>query len=249
MKIPNIIHQIWIQGEDKIPSKLNSFYLNCQKVNNNFKHEFWDNDRIINLLQEKFSPEHVDLYNRYTIFAQKADFARYAILYVHGGIYLDMDMVCIKNLSPFLKYGLFFTPKPFYKIFGGYLNGIIGVRPNHPVFKIVIKNIFDRQHINNVTKSTGTGLFYDSVIEYSKMSNDNDIMLVDNKYLHPCNIYNDESCPDTCKDCYIAHTNNSSWSPQLRFFKFLFKNKIIIIIIILLIIIIILIIKCKIISF
>ncbi|AGC01984.1 glycosyltransferase [Acanthamoeba polyphaga moumouvirus] len=247
--IPKIIHQIWIQGYNQIPEDLKILHISCQNINNDFEHILWDDDKIKDMLKNNYGKKYLDLYENYTIMAQKADFARYAILYKYGGIYLDMDMVCRKNLAPFLQYNFFFTAYLFHEYFKRYLNGIIGSIPKHPVFAIIFKNIFERKHlVNDVHKSTATELFYDSITEYAKINPNHDMVLIDRKFLHPCNIYNDETCPYTCTDCYVAHTNYSSWSPGLRFFKTIIKYKYILLIILLVIIIVILFLKCEIIK-
>ena len=221
MRIPKIIHQIWIQGYNYIPDKLKNFHLQCKTINNDFEYIVWNETSIIKLLLENFSKEYVDLYKSYTIFAQKADFARYVILYIYGGIYLDMDMVCRKNLSPFLQYNVFCTTDTFHFVVKRYLNGIVGAIPKHPVFIFVFKNIFARQNEKNkITYSTGTKLFYDSVTEYIEKTGQNDIKVVDKKYLHPCNSYDDDICPYACDGCFVAHTSYSSWSsPVFKYFN------------------------------
>ncbi|AUV58470.1 glycosyltransferase [Bandra megavirus] len=233
-----IIHQIWIQGYSSIPDNLKKYHLECQKVNNNFEQKFWDENKIVKLIHDKFDQEYLDLYNSYTFPAQKADFARYIILYTYGGIYLDMDMVCKKNLEPFLQYNFFFTPYIFYNFFKRYLNGVIGAKPKHPVFLNIFKNMFERRNIlHDVTNSTGTGLFYHSVMEYANNNPNNDMVMIDRKYLHPCDIYNSDDCTNTCTDCFIVHQSYSSWSPSLRILKSALKHKYWILIIIILIIV------------
>ena len=44
--IPNIIHQIWIQGRDKIPNELQDHYRSCREINKNFRHILWDERKI-----------------------------------------------------------------------------------------------------------------------------------------------------------------------------------------------------------
>ncbi|XWV24973.1 glycosyl transferase [Tupanvirus deep ocean] len=236
MTIPKIIHQIWIQGSQNIPNKLKEYHDGCKIINNTFQHILWDEDNILKLLNDNFGKKYVDTYNSFTVFAQKADFARYAILYVNGGIYLDMDMVCRKNLEPFLNYQVFCTTDALHIFVKRYLNGIIGAVPKHPIFLYVFKNIFERlPHKNKVTYSTGTKLFYDSAMEYIKETGNNDISVIDRKYLHPCNPYDDDDCPYTCNDCYVAHTSYSSWSSNFfkhfnRYFKIKYLYIILIII-------------------
>ncbi|XWV24975.1 glycosyl transferase [Tupanvirus deep ocean] len=236
--IPKIIHQIWLQGYNNIPSELNEFHDKCKKVNSDFEHMFWDNDRIKKLLEEEFGEKYVAAFDYFKIFAQKADFARYAILYVYGGIYLDMDTMCKKNLNDFLNYRLFTTiaGDSFYELYKRYHNAVIGAVPRHPLFLIMFKNIFDRmEYANNVTYSTGTRLFYDSIQEYLKTF-ENDITIIDPKYLHPCGIHSNPECADNCDECYIVHTNHSSWSPTAKAIKYICKNIFIILIIVILII-------------
>jgi mannosyltransferase OCH1-like enzyme len=237
--IPKIIHQIWIQGYNNIPSKLQKYHNYCKNINSDFKYLVWDEEKIKKLLTEKFDKKYLDLYEYYKIPAQKADFARYIILYSYGGIYLDMDTMCKKNLSVFINNKFFFTAtKDLLNIlYKRYQTGIIGAIPNHPLFQFLFKNMFERiSNANNLTYSTGTKLFYDSVHQYINSTNDNDINIIDPKYLHPCGIFDDEMCGYTCDDCYIVHTNYSSWSVFLRFIKYVVKNTVFILIILVLII-------------
>lgn len=242
MTIPKIIHQIWLQGYDQIPTKLKMYHEHCKNINNNFKYIFWDDKKITKLLMENFGKEYVELFNHYQYMAQKADFARYAILYVYGGIYLDMDTMCKKNLFNFLQHKFFFTRTNDLPniIYPRYQTGIIGSVAKHPIFPIIFQNMFSRkQHAKNVTYSTGTRLFYDSINEYQKNNPNDKITIIDPKYLHPCGIFDDEMCKYTCDECYIAHTNYSSWSPFMRMLKYIKKHKLILAIIILCIIMII----------
>jgi inositol phosphorylceramide mannosyltransferase catalytic subunit len=236
--IPKIIHQIWLQGYNSIPQSLKEYHEKCKTINSNFKHMFWNEAKIKKLLLGNFGQQYVELFNFFKIFAQKADFARYAILYIYGGIYLDMDTICKKNLEPFLNLNFFTTiaGDSFYEFYERYHNAVIGTIPKHPLFLIMFKNIFERiQYANNVTYSTGTRLFYDSVQEYVK-THANDITIIDPKYLHPCGIHSGPDCADTCDECYIVHTNNSSWSSGAKLIKYMCKNKYLILIIIAIII-------------
>ena len=234
--IPKIIHQIWLQGYTNMPTKLQIFNGSCKYINDDFKHIFWSDKNIKKLLLKKFGKEYVDLFEYYKIPAQKADFARYAILYIYGGIYLDMDTICKKNLSCFLTNRFFFTSTNDL-LNKRYQTGIIGSIPKHPIFTIMFKNMFSRMiYAENLTYSTGTKLFYDSVHEYLRTTKINDIKIINPKYLHPCGIFDDELCECACDECYIVHTNYSSWSPFIRLLKYLVKNiKLILIFIILII--------------
>lgn len=222
--IPKVIHQIWIQGFNMIPNKFKKYKQDCQKINNDFEFILWDDHKIKKFLEENYSEDFLELYNFYKIPAQKADFARYAILFKYGGIYLDMDMLCKKNLVPFLNYNVFFTRHAF-SINKTYLNGILGAQPKHPLFTIILRLIFERKNsFKDVRFSTGTKLLYDSVQEYLTKYQ-NDITIIDPKHLHPCDIYtNERRCSQYCRDCYVVHMNNGSWSSGLKIINFLKEN-------------------------
>lgn len=227
--IPAIIHQIWIQGFEKVPDNIKIIYNECKLINYNFKFLFWDEYKIKKLLLKYFGKTYVEIYDSYTIFAQKSDFARYAILYIYGGIYLDMDMLARKNLTPFLVHEFFCTTDSiyFFMLSRRYLNGVMGSKPRHLVFKSIFKNMIERLPLSkNVIYSTGTKLLYDSVAEYKKKTGLNNISVIDRKYLHPCITYDDDSCPYTCEDCFIAHTDHNSWGSWYGKFthKYILKN-------------------------
>ncbi len=237
--IPNIIHQIWIQGYDKIPAELKQDQINCRTINYDFEYMFWDEDKIKKLLFDNFDVKYLNLYNYYVIPAQRADLARYAILYIYGGIYLDMDMICKKNLKSFLENDIFFTNDIFNFLYKRYLTGIIGAKKNHPIFKLMMENMILRKDsaLKFVAYSTGTQLFYDSVQQYMKDTGDTNISMIKRKYLHPCSILDDDLCAYKCDSCYVAHTNYSSWSPSLKLLKFAKRNTLLILVVIIVMII------------
>ncbi|KAF5835608.1 hypothetical protein DUNSADRAFT_7156 [Dunaliella salina] len=63
------------------------------------------------LIATKF-PWFLDTFKSYPYGIQRADALRYFVLYEHGGIYVDLDVVCNKNLD-FLRHFEFVTPKTY----------------------------------------------------------------------------------------------------------------------------------------
>ena len=64
-------------------------------------HLITDADRY-RILQEHF-PSLVSVMTAYPHAIQRADLIQYVLLYVYGGIYLDLDYVCLRNLGPLLE--------------------------------------------------------------------------------------------------------------------------------------------------
>ncbi|AYV85696.1 MAG: glycosyl transferase [Satyrvirus sp.] len=141
--IPKIIHQMWldkkISNNDYSPEKYKPFINSFREHNPEFIFEFWNMDRAKDLF-EKY-PE-IDKYKNiwYNLphHIQKCDMARFLIIYLFGGIYIDLDFVCFKNLSPLLDRELLLVYEPvehseIYKdpIERRLYNGFIGSVPKH----------------------------------------------------------------------------------------------------------------------
>ena len=77
---------------------------NWQKLYPDYEIKLYDNDDCIKFLKDEYGQEYVDIFNFIKDGPIKADFWRVCILYKYGGIYLDMDIVCKKNLDSFLEY-------------------------------------------------------------------------------------------------------------------------------------------------
>jgi len=89
--IPKIIHFIWI-GNNKIPSEYINYIKSWIKNHPDYKFYFWNDSNIPKLINQKY-------YDEAKFPAQKADILRYELLYFFGGIYVDSDFLCIKNID------------------------------------------------------------------------------------------------------------------------------------------------------
>ena len=103
--IPKIIHQIWIQFEPKNHKKIedNELFKSQNETTIQFckDHDIkyvLHTDHTCNSLLSKY-PEHIDFYNQLRYPTQKCDFLRYLILSEYGGLYLDMDVSPLRDLS------------------------------------------------------------------------------------------------------------------------------------------------------
>jgi len=95
LKIPKIIHQIWI-GPNKRPDMwLNTFAKNYIETYPEFEYILWTEKNIENLFND-FSTYKL-LYDNELTWNGKSDILRYIILYKYGSIYIDADSVWVKN--------------------------------------------------------------------------------------------------------------------------------------------------------
>jgi len=93
-------------------------------------------------------PEYFDGF-KLTHFQYKADVVRLEVLYEHGGIYLDLDMLIIKNFEE-----LFYSNKDFYiskecSHHNGLINAFIACKPKNDFIKIWLDNFKSGLRMNN----------------------------------------------------------------------------------------------------
>lgn len=248
MKICKVMHQIYLQGYKEVPSKLKK-YMEINRKMNDWSYQFWDETKIINLM-EKY--HYIETYNEFIYMHQKVDFAKYVILYIYGGIYIDADAYCLQPINKLIQENINYdliVSKLNCNSMENYLhcnhaycvnNGIIYARPNNKLLKIlidhIVKNHYCVDHISKmvcIEQTTGPTQVTDIIIQ-----NLNDtIKILEAEYVEPCVL---DVCHIT-KNTYIVHKHNGTWfSPQTKkMFTFYmnYKNPIYVILIILFILI------------
>lgn len=190
--IPKIIHQIWLGPADPPMKWLNSW--RDMHVTSGWEYRLWrdkDVTPLVNDIAYELAPE----------YCRKADILRYEILYNHGGVYIDADTFCLKNIDPLLK----IDEKIFAVMENKYnnlvANGVIGCTKHNVFMKEVINNI---THDLSLMAWEATGpKFFTRMIETSSVS----VKLYPFNYFWP--FHHSEIYPDLsdqrCNDSYGVH--------------------------------------------
>jgi len=89
-KIPNIIHQTF--ATQFLPLQIIQVIKRNKEICHNCKFIFYDDKQCEELLQNNFNDEIFNAYKKInpSYGAMRADFFRYCVLYLYGGIYLDI---------------------------------------------------------------------------------------------------------------------------------------------------------------
>jgi mannosyltransferase OCH1-like enzyme len=234
MNIPKIIHQIWFQGESQIPPHLKEYRETWIKIHTDFEIILWDQVSIEKLLKEYNLSWLSELYYSYDIMIQKIDIAKYFILYKYGGIYVDMDMKCIKSINAVLNtnHNIILSechsPIPFRLFYGvaGHdiftpiiNNGIIIIRQKNDLMKIVLeqayKNKDSKLDILNralyIFKTTGPVCLENAIVEYKKINNE-PIKILDYTYFEGKS-FGSKNCKLT-DNAIAVHIYEGSWVPS-----------------------------------
>jgi len=159
MTIPQKIIQIWCQGTP--PDDVKNAMESWKKFHPEFDYILFDDVQAVDFLKEHFDQKVLSAYKICTIPAMRSDLLRYALLYKFGGIYIDADEQCLRNLEEWLDFEQSFIclERENNKII---INGFIASEPNHPILiftiNTVVEKILHRTFIN-MWEITGAGTF------------------------------------------------------------------------------------------
>lgn len=97
MTIPKIIHQIHL-GSNPLSIQQLEWQKTWKIYNPDWQHILW-NDKSISTL----TIQNTTQLNNCKNFAEKSDILRLEILYQFGGLYIDTDFECLKNINPLIE--------------------------------------------------------------------------------------------------------------------------------------------------
>ncbi|MCX2431618.1 glycosyltransferase family 32 protein [Pedobacter sp. GR22-10] len=98
MRIPKIIHQTWKTSE--LPTDLRLLSETWRAKHPNWSFKLWTDKMNEEFISKQF-PDFLDQYRSYSNI-QKVDAVRYLILFVYGGVFIDLDFECYRNIEPIL---------------------------------------------------------------------------------------------------------------------------------------------------
>ncbi|QKF94629.1 glycosyltransferase [Fadolivirus algeromassiliense] len=151
-KLPKIFHFIWI-GPNKIPAKYIDYIKSWITNHNNYIFCIWTDYNIPELIN---SYE----YKNAKKYAMKADILRYELLYIFGGIYVDCDFLCFKNIHDEIKNLEGFSAWESSEYIA---IGLMGFKPSHKfiydVINLIPYNFKNMINEINISKITGPIMF------------------------------------------------------------------------------------------
>ncbi|KAJ3199194.1 hypothetical protein HK099_003269, partial [Clydaea vesicula] len=136
----------------------------CQEINDDFEYKLWTDDNINEVFM--YNKEYYDSWYQVKK-AGAADILRIDILYQFGGIYVDVDTVCLKKFDQALLAEQFFAG---YESLNNSLsnspnsqliaNGVLGSIKSHPLLDLMRQNIKskDLSETKSAWKTVGPAL-------------------------------------------------------------------------------------------
>lgn len=102
LSTPFVVFQTW--KTKKLPQHLLKLYNRWEKIckKYNYKHILYTDEDLRGFVIRYF-PQYLQLYDGFTNPLERVDFARYIILYVHGGVYSDLDVAPLRGIDKFIN--------------------------------------------------------------------------------------------------------------------------------------------------
>jgi mannosyltransferase OCH1-like enzyme len=142
--IPLKIFQTWYTKD--LPPKMKERVENLKRQNPRFEHFLYDDNDCRELIKKNFNSDILNAYDMLIPGAFKADLWRLCVLYLYGGIYMDIKFMCVNGFklielteqNHFVKDRL--GPLSIY-------NALIACQKGHPFLMMGIRNIV--YNVNN----------------------------------------------------------------------------------------------------
>lgn len=168
--IPKIIHQIFLQeGRPSTLSKYRAGLESCHKIHPGWEQKLWTDENATDFMREHY-PAIAPHYIGYAQSIQRANILRYALLDHFGGVYLDLDVTCLKPLDD-LGHLPWLTPGAYP---AGVNNAFILAKPGHPFLKELLSKVPSRDlkwpmpYVENML-STGCMYFSNRFMAYARL--------------------------------------------------------------------------------
>ena len=146
--IPKQIFQTW--ETKNLEPAFQKIVDSWKTMNPDYTYHLYDKNEREEFLKNNFDKSIYDAYSKIIPGAYKADLWRYCILYIYGGVYVDIDSLCMGNLDTFIENQemVFMIDLNINEIDGKYnvANGFIAIASGSSIMLECINRI--TKHVN-----------------------------------------------------------------------------------------------------
>ncbi|CED85464.1 Glycosyltransferase, DXD sugar-binding motif [Phaffia rhodozyma] len=210
-RIPRIIHQTWMN--DELPLKWRDVYKECRRGLPNYTYHLWTDSASRAFIVAHY-PSFLATFDSYQYPIQRADAIRYFVLYHFGGIYMDLDVGCKRDLGPLLKGDWDVVLAKTIPV--GVSNDIMLSSKRSAFMEMTIHGLitFNHDYITNYpTVMFSTGPMFLSA-QYSLYTSSHPLSPVNPTLeirVMPKSLYGKNASPEEAPHAFFSHFYGSSW--------------------------------------
>lgn len=152
-RVPKIIHQTW--KTEQIPERWVPVRESCAAAHKDWEYMLWTDKSGRELIEREY-PWFLPVYDGYRYPIQRADAVRYFILHHYGGVYMDLDIGCVRPMDSLLRFDLVLPQT----VPVGVSNDLMFSAKGHPFMDFIIHRLaqFDHDYrLNYATVMFSTG--------------------------------------------------------------------------------------------
>lgn len=101
MNTIKIIHQIWSDKYEPLPSFFLELSQTWKDMHPEWEYIYWDEKMMDDFIKKEYK-EFYDIYKSFPFDMQRWDAIRFLILKKMGGLYIDFDYECLENIEPLI---------------------------------------------------------------------------------------------------------------------------------------------------
>jgi len=149
--IPKIIWQTYESEYKDLPQLALEFANSWQEENPDWEYRYVSGEERAEFVLKHFGEEWHKIYLSYTAGVLQADLWRYMCLYINGGVYSDLDILCKKPIESWLDLNLNFAVSEELNN-PGYTQMLFASSPNNIFLKNILKDIKEQFYLNKTYK-------------------------------------------------------------------------------------------------
>ncbi len=197
--IPQVFHQIWL-GPHPLPEEFQHYMKTWLELHPEWVVMVWTDRNRPKLRNE-------GQYQRTTNWSNRSNLLRYELVLEHGGVYVDIDFECLKNIDPLLKDLDFFAGCE--KLPQGWIApGLFGATPGHPIVKKIVDLIPSKAGAEDDPLYCATGFFTRMVWPHRR---ERGVRIFEPKYFYPYYCWEMHRKGEHFPNAFAVHHWAKSW--------------------------------------
>jgi len=163
--IPCDIYQTWYTKD--LPEKMRERVELLKSQNPKFNHYLFDDNDCRDFIKEHYATDVLDAYNSLVPGAFKADLWRYCVLFIKGGIYMDIKLICVNGfkLIELTETNHFVLDRPENSIYNALIVSQKGNIFLYKAIRQIVDNVKEKYYGKGCLAVTGPELLGDVAIK------------------------------------------------------------------------------------